>query len=965
MRLHLATFVEEFRLHGAQPAVVVHRGIRRQRFTYRDLADLSERFAAELIRRRIVAGDRVVLWGQNSAEWIAAYWGCVLRGVLVIPLDAAGDPGFVQRVIAETQPRLLVAERALLPRLAANLAPSTVASLVDKFPFLVLEDLAALLPLPPFEAPVQEPTLGPETPLQILFTSGTTSEPKGIVHTHRNVLASLEPIEREMRKYLRYERVFHPLRFLHTLPLSHVFGQFMGLWIPPLMAAEVHLESRLQAPRLMELIHRHRISVLAAVPRVLDLLKAELEARVPHLASRLDAASGQRLWRRWWSFRDVHRRFGFKFWALVCGGAALTPALERFWSDLGFALIQGYGMTETAALITLNHPFHLAQGTIGKPLPGREIRIGSDGEVLVRGAMVATARWQNGHMQSLAPAAGSARAPAAGSAEAPAAGSAALPAEASAAGSAALPEPWLATGDLVEQDAEGHLRFLGRKSETIVTAAGLNIHPEDVEAALNRQPGVAASAVVPLHTEVGDEPVAVLLFRGTSQQAQSAIDAANASLAEYQRVRRWKLWPQLDFPRSSLGKIQRPKITQWVADAPAADDQGCHPERSEGPRHNSNLAHPSGSFGQQSIPSELPDPLTALIAAITRVSPENLSDGARPERELNLDSLARVQLQAELEQRLGVSISDEEFEHITTLGELRARIDAGFPAASPSVSHTALPAEAARSEGSGAQFAAANPPESNLPSSESHRGPTRYISPEFRYPEWSWWPPVQAVRVLFQEAVMRPLVWLLAAPALSGGNVSPPDQPLLLIANHVTAYDAPLVLYALPFAMRRRVAIAMSATTLEDLRHGRNQSGLKHGNWLLNLLAPVAYWLITPLFNVFPLPAAAGFRRSFFHAGLAMDRGYHVLIFPEGRRSADGALLPFRAGIGLLAQESGAKILPIALQGLGELRQRRRRWFRSGILQIRIGSPIVPELQLSPAALAEALRSTLASLLRP
>ena len=320
--------------------------------------------------------------------------------------------------------------------------------------------------MPPWQAPLQEPGLGPDTPLQILFTSGTTAEPKGIVHTHRNVIASLEPIEREMQKYLRYERIVHPLRFLHTLPLSHVFGQFMGLWIPPLMAAEVHFESRLQAPRLLELIRRYRISVLASVPRVLDLLRNELEARVPHLAERLESSQGQGVWRRWWRFRDVHRRFGFKFWALVCGGAALPPRLECFWRDLGFAVIQGYGMTETTALITLNHPFHLAQGSIGKPLPGREIRVGGDGEILVRGEMVATARWENGRMQTLS-------------------------------------DPWLATGDLAEQDSEGNLHFLGRKSETIVTAAGLNIHPEDVEAALNGQPGVEASAVVGIGTRGG------------------------------------------------------------------------------------------------------------------------------------------------------------------------------------------------------------------------------------------------------------------------------------------------------------------------------------------------------------------------------------------------------------------------------------------------------------------------------
>jgi long-chain acyl-CoA synthetase len=901
VRLHLATLVDEYRRHGAEPAVVVHRGNRRQVFTYLDLANLSERFAAELIRRHVAPGDRVVLWGQNGAEWIAAFFGCVLRGVLVVPLDASCSLDFAQRVIAETQPHLLTGDRALLSCL--------VAGVPGEAPRIPLEDFAAVMPLPPFAAPLQEPGLGPDTPLQILFTSGTTSDPKGIVHTHRNVMASLDPIEREMQKYLPCERIFHPLRFLHTLPLSHVFGQFMGLWIPPLLAAEVHFESRLQAPRLLELMHRHRISVLAAVPRILELLKRELEAVVPHLSERLESSGGQSIWRRWWSFRDVHRRLGFKFWALVCGGASLPPPLERFWRDLGFAVIQGYGMTETAALITLNHPFHLAQGSIGKPLPGREIRIARDGEILVRGAMVATARWQNGRMQILS-------------------------------------DPWLATGDLAEQDREGQLHFLGRKSETLVTAAGLNVHPEDVEAALNRQPGVHASAVVPLHTSAGSEAVAVLVFRGAPEQIQSAIDTANASLAEYQRVRRWKLWPHLDFPRTALGKIQRHKIAQWIAEQAA---ELSSPADSQDPWESHDAARVAAQNVAQNVAQiAAQDPLALLVASIARVQPANLGNHTRLDRDLNLDSLARVQLQAELEQRLGVSIGDEEFQRIATLGELRARLNS----------------EPGQSVLCGTQTPAGKSPESGLRSRQSIRKPARYL-----YPEWTWRPAVQAVRVLFQEVVIRPLVWFLASPAVLRAPEAvatrvaaslPAGQPLLLIANHVTAYDAPLVLYALPAAMRRKVAIAMSGELLEDLRHGRNQ-----GSWLLNLLAPLAYGLLTVLFNVFPLPPSAGFRRSFSHAGRAMDRGYHVLIFPEGRRSSDGKLQPFRPGIGLLALESGAKILPVALLGLGELKQRKQRWFRSGTVQVRVGEVLAPDLQLAPDALAESLHRALAALMQP
>ncbi|MCU1312741.1 MAG: AMP-binding enzyme [Acidobacteriaceae bacterium] len=344
MRPHLATLLDDFRRHHSERAIVSHIGNRSLPTTYGELATWSARFAAEFIRRGIQPGERILLWGQNSAAWIAAFYGCVLRGILVVPLDAAGDADFAQRVIAETTPRLLVGDAALLNKLSTSDVPR-----------LLLDSSAQELPPPEVTPPGglsrtepaaglnrTEPVAGltRSTPLQIIFTSGTTSEPKGIVHTHGNVLASLAPIEREIAKYRRYERPFHPLRFLHTLPLSHVFGQFMGLWVPPLLAAEVHFEARLDAPRLIQLIRRQRISVFAAVPRVLELLRSHLMQRDADLASRIEASQQLSAWGRWWRFRREHRRFGLTFWAFVCGGATLQEDLEQFWTRMGFSLIQ-------------------------------------------------------------------------------------------------------------------------------------------------------------------------------------------------------------------------------------------------------------------------------------------------------------------------------------------------------------------------------------------------------------------------------------------------------------------------------------------------------------------------------------------------------------------------------------------------------------------------------------------------
>jgi long-chain acyl-CoA synthetase len=223
---------------------------------------------------------------------------------------------------------------------------------------------------------------------------------------------------------------------------------------------------------------------------------------------------------------------------------------------------------------------------------------------------------------------------------------------------------------------------------------------------------------------------------------------------------------------------------------------------------------------------------------------------------------------------------------------------------------------------------------------------------------------VQWIRSAFIELVMRPLVWLLAnprvaAPAALGASLS---EPILVVANHITAYDGPLVQYALPGPLRRRIAIAMSGEMLDDLRHFRNPDHApSYGRFFP--FGPAAYFLVTALFNVFPLPRLRDFQRSFTHAGEALDRGYHVLVFPEGARSATGELARFRPGIGLLVKQSGTAVLPVAIRGLGELKQRRRSWFRSGAIELRVGQPIRFALDTTESSITERLEGEVKRLL--
>lgn len=878
MRDHLATLLQDFRKHESEIAIVRYQGVRRRETTYGELARLAGRFAALLEQREIGKGDRVLLWAENGAEWVAAFYGCMLRGAMVVPLDAFGSAEFARRVGADVKPKLAVGDATLMAKLREASEIGNQGSTNEIQPpiaSLAFEEWPNSLPQRE-AAPVDG--LSRDTPLQILFTSGTTGEPKGIVHTHGNVLASVGPIEQAAQKYLRYEKYVHPLRFLHTLPLSHVFGQTMGLWIPPIFAAEVHFDTRLVAPRLVETIKRERISVLAAVPRVMALIKAHLENASPGLTDRVAASRGMKAWKRWWVFRDVHRTLGFKFWALISGGGALAGPLEQFWNGLGFVVVQGYGMTETTALITLNHPFHVASGTIGKPLPGREVKIGPDGEVLVKGPMISTATWSGGELRQ-------------------------------------REDEWLATGDLAETQATGELRFMGRKSEVIVTAAGVNVHPEDLEAALEAQPEIAASAVVALDTATGPEPCAVLAVRGDQSKAAVAVDRANARLADFQRIRRWMVWPEPDLPRTSTGKVRRKTVSEWVAARATGTSQAS----------------------RQAPIAATRDWLYALVAEIAGERPEG-GDDLRLDEDFHLDSLGRVQLAAALQERMTDAPKEGAVDSARTLADLRRLVGLAQPAEiQQSRAIGQITSDSGNTAVSSPETSSDVTP-SPLASSQPVSPPSAQSSPEtpsFIYPRWPWSPPMQWIRSAFLELIAQPFVWFLGNPRVIRPRDLNPDEPMLVICNHVTAYDGALIEYALPGRMRRRVAAAMLGEMLQDYRRFRNPDT---GRFMI--FGPAAYWLVTALYNVFPLPRRRDFQRSFAHAGEALDRGYNVLVFPEGTRSPAGDLAPFRPGIGLLVKQAHAPVLPVALNGLGELKAKGSGWFRSGKLEVRIGNPL-------------------------
>ena len=352
---------------------------------------------------------------------------------------------------------------------------------------------------------------------EILFTSGATAEPKGVIIQHKNILANVVPVEREMQKYKKYAKPFHPIRFLNLLPLSHMFGQAMATFIPPMLPGVVVFMRGYNPHEIARQINTRRISVMVCVPKILDVLREYVLRAVPEAAEA--PPPGTHWLKRWWIYRRVHNLLGWKFWAFVVGAAPLPPELEEFWGRLGFVVIQGYGLTETAPIVTLNHPFHTRKGSVGKPIAGVEVKISEDGEILVRGDNV-TSGYLNPDAES----------------------------------AKAFEGGWFRTGDIGSLDEFGRLSIRGRKKEMIVTADGLNIFPEDVEGVLNEVAGVRDSAVVGV-TDDGRERVHAVLVLEEGVDPADVVRKANARLEDHQ-TSPWVLGLDCRRPPSNRGYSQ-------------------------------------------------------------------------------------------------------------------------------------------------------------------------------------------------------------------------------------------------------------------------------------------------------------------------------------------------------------------------------------------------------------------------
>ena len=788
--------------HGPRDALLIKPAFRYIRWTYARLWEDSGRVATLLQLRGLSKGDQAILWGPNSPHWVLAFFGCLRAGIVLIPLDLRSAPDYVSRVISRTEPKLAFTSR-FTPKGDVDLG-------VPEISFEELELAIADLPTPD-PVPIQ-----PDDLAEIMFTSGTTGDPKGVMLTHRNLTANIEGIS-------QYIAVDSSSRLLSILPLSHMYEQMGGLFFTLHSGASVTYPTSRQPTVLSRTMRERKITTMLMVPQALELLMNGIEREVIRQGK-------ERLWKKLLKvaertpfglrrhlFRTVHKQFGGKLDLIVSGGAPLDRDLGRKWEMLGIKVLQGYGATEASPVISNHTMDERRPDSTGRPLPNVQVKISEQGEILVKGDNI-TPGYYNAPEET----------------------------------AKAFEDGWYKTGDLGYFDKDGFLHIQGRVKDMIVLSSGQNVFPQDIQTVLVKHPSVKDAVVIGLPKGTSVEVHAALIVDDPNN-SREAVDWTNSQLAEQQRVRGFTVWPDEDFPRTHTLKVKNQVVIDTIL-------RGAEQSTPSSPRPSSTP--PTGARD-----------LMSIIAELSRRDLELVNDTASLGDDLDLDSLGRIELLSAIETELGVYLDESKVSPETTVRQLSSMVE------------------------------------------EGSRRP-----PMVKFPAWGMRMWARMARGLLQQGLVFPLITLAYGLKVSGKeNLAGLTGPVLFASNHHLGLDNPLIFKAVTRRWRSRLAVAAAA----------------------ELWSNPIWWVLNPLLgNGFPIARTGPIRPSLENLGSIMDRGWSVLIYPEGVLTVGGPMKPFMQGAGLVAVEGRVPVVPMRLDVTKFGSPSRLPFLRRGRVEIRFGPPL-------------------------
>lgn len=835
-----SVFTATVKRYGKRVAVEVQRSDRVDRFTYQQLYDLAVAHGVWLTANGVQPGDRCAILAHNDAHWCGVYLGILRAGATAVPLDTNYSAKQVATIVRDAGARLLFVSERLRPVVAQALNDGLLDPQIDIVDVHSFPGTAtALSPEAQYE---------PSSPAVILYTSGTTSDPKGVVLTHANLLA-------ERDAAFKVVTVTNEDALLGVLPLFHSLAQLANLLLPFAVGARVVYLESINSADLVRALKEREITIFCCVPQFFYLIHQRVMQQVQksglltRVIFRLLLAlnfglrrMGVNLGRVF--FGKVHDVMGRKMRLLVTGGSKFDHEIGRDLYSLGFTILQAYGLTETSAAASINTPDEAHLDTVGKPLPGVEIKILSpeagalDGEIAIRGPIVMAGYYNRPDATAQV-----------------------------------MQDGWFLSGDLGRLDAEGRLQITGRKKEMIVLASGKNIYPEEIEAHYRQSPYVKEICVMGL-AEPGrpstERLYAAVVPNMDLMRERKIVNAGDilrfeieglaVGLPAHKRVLGYDIWFE-PLPRTTTQKMKRHEIEKRVRERQLAAAQDASAPISD--QHQAWLDDGHVAAAVPMIQARLRDGV--------RLRPD-----ANLELDLGLDSMERVELLTELEQRFGVKVPQAAAFEIFTVTQLVEAVRPGDAGGSAPAS------SAAAADESWSVLLRDLPPATD---------PVLGGLLESR--------PVATAVMFVLSRVVRTAI---ARARVSGLEHLPKGGAFIISPNHQSFFDPLIVSSVLPYRVWRQVFYVGAVEYFET---------------------PLARWFAR-IVNLVPVDADSNLVPAMQAGAFGLTHGKVLVLFPEGERSIDGTVKKFKKGAPILAQHLGVPIVPVAVKGIYELWPRNR-----------------------------------------
>jgi len=484
---------------------IVNRGIyRRREYSYNQIYENALKLCQFYKKANINKKDKVIIYLQNSSDYVSILFSCALSGVIAVPIDVNSNPEFVSLIYKKVEAKLVFCSIFRRPDKCNKFYIEKIDNIYDKFKGVEL--INNIIKNDIFE---------------IVYTSGTTSEPKGVVLTNNNLEKNIESVKEIV------DFPMEKIKLLSILPLSHLFEQNIGLFVPMLFGSTIIYNFSRKSSSILESLKEEEVEAIVTVPLFLNSVKEKIETKIKESSSiKIYSFINYPLWLRKIIFYKIRKALGnIKFF--ISGGAALDIETEKFWKILGYEVFQGYGLTETSPVLTCNNFKNYKGGTVGKPVPRVKIEI-INNEIVAQGENVFSGYYENAEETKKV-----------------------------------LRNNWFYTGDIGELDKEGFLKITGRKKNMILSSSGLNIYPEDIEKVINSFEDIKDSVV--LGNENGEKLIAIILVKENSKIAlKELLKNINSKLSSSQYINSIYIWPEIDFPRTPTRKIIRRKVEEHL-----------------------------------------------------------------------------------------------------------------------------------------------------------------------------------------------------------------------------------------------------------------------------------------------------------------------------------------------------------------------------------------------------------------